>query len=71
MGHDATGRCELNEFSLLPEAIYNCMQGWYEDEYVLVDNERLFQRRQVLFTRDSSKVTTSGPPQFELPGLIE
>ena len=47
------------------------MQGWYEDEYVLVGNEWLFQRRQVLFTRDSSKVTTSGPPQFELPGLIE
>lgn len=59
-GDRATGRCELNEFLLRPEAIYSNLQGWYEDEYVRRDRRWRFRVRKVLVTRDSSRVTTSG-----------
>ncbi len=59
-GDRATGKCELNEFLLRPEGIYNNLQGWYEDEYVRQGPRWLFARRQVFVPRDSSRVTTSG-----------
>ena len=59
-GDRATGRCHLNEFLLRPEAIYNNLQGWYEDEYRRVGDVWRFRVRKVLFPRDSSRVTTGG-----------
>lgn len=59
-GDSATGKCELNEFLLRPEAIYNNLQGWYEDEYQREGNRWRFRSRKVLFPRDSSRVTTGG-----------
>jgi hypothetical protein len=60
-GDRATGKCELNEFLLRPEAIYNNLQGWYEDDYVRDGERWRFGVRRVFFPRDSSRVTTSGP----------
>ncbi len=59
-GDTARGKCELNEFLLRPEAIYNTLMGWYEDDYARVEGRWRFKVRKVLFNRDSSKVTTSG-----------
>jgi hypothetical protein len=59
-GDQARGKCELNEFLLRPEAIYNNLMGWYEDEYQRHDGRWLFRVRKVFVTRDSSHVTTSG-----------
>ena len=59
-GDRATGKCELNEFLLRPEAIYNNLQGWYEDEYLRQTGGWLFQVRKVFVPRDSSRVTTGG-----------
>lgn len=59
-GDRATGKCELNEFLLRPEGIYNNLQGWYADEYVRQGPRWLFARRQVFVPRDSSRVTTGG-----------
>ncbi|MDP6692065.1 MAG: nuclear transport factor 2 family protein [Alphaproteobacteria bacterium] len=59
-GDRASGKCELNEFLLRPEAIYNNLQGWYEDDYVRDGRRWLFQVRKVFVPRDSSRVTTGG-----------
>lgn len=59
-GDHAIGKCELNEFLLRPEAIYNNLQGWYEDEYVRDGSRWRFRVRKVLFPRDASRITTSG-----------
>jgi hypothetical protein len=59
-GDRATGRCELNEFMLRPEAIYNNLQGWYEDVYVFVDNRWLFEVRRVHVSPDTRSVGANG-----------
>ena len=59
-GDRASGKCELNEFLLRPEAIYANLQGWYEDEYLRNGRHWLFQTRKVFVPRDSSRVTTGG-----------
>jgi hypothetical protein len=59
-GDRATGRCQLNEFLLRPEAIYNNLQGWYEDAYVRDGRRWRFRSRKVFVPRDSSRVTTGG-----------
>jgi len=59
-GDRAVGKCELNEFLLRPEGIYNNLQGWYEDEYHRQDRGWLFRVRKVFVPRDSSRVTTAG-----------
>jgi len=33
-GDEASGRCALNVFVALPDAVYAALQGWYEDDYV-------------------------------------
>ncbi len=59
-GDTASGKCELNEFLLRPEAIYNNLMGWYEDDYVRENGSWMFRVRKVFVSRDSSRVTTSG-----------
>ncbi len=44
-GNRASGRCELNEFMALPDAIYPNVQGWYEDDYVFDGERWRIQRR--------------------------
>ena len=48
-GDRATGRCELNEFMALPDAIYPNVQGWYEDEYVFDGSSWRIQHRRNFF----------------------
>ena len=59
-GEAARGKCELNEFMLRPEAIYNNLHGWYEDDYVKVDHRWYIAIRRVHLTKESSAVATSG-----------
>ena len=33
-GNEASGRCALNVFVALPDAVHAALQGWYEDDYV-------------------------------------
>ena len=44
-GDRASGRCELNEFMALPDAIYPNVQGWYEDDYVFDGEQWRIQHR--------------------------
>ena len=46
-GNFATGKAQLNEFLSQPEAIYPALHGWYEDEYVFVDERWLIKSRTV------------------------
>ncbi len=59
-GDTARGKCELNEFMLRPEAIYNNLHGWYEDDYVKHDQRWYISVRRVHLTRESSSVATNG-----------
>jgi hypothetical protein len=44
-GDRATGKCELNEFMVRPEAIYNNIHGYYEDTYVRLEGQWYFEQR--------------------------
>jgi hypothetical protein len=59
-GDRARGKCELNEFMLRPEAIYNNLHGWYEDDYLRVDGRWYIEVRRVHLSDDSLAVATSG-----------
>ena len=58
-GDRATGRCELNEFMALPDAIYPNVQGWYEDEYVFGGTSWRIQHRRNFFA--PSAAGAAGP----------
>ncbi|MCZ6664330.1 MAG: nuclear transport factor 2 family protein [Gammaproteobacteria bacterium] len=59
-GDRARGKCELNEFMLRPEAIYNNLHGWYEDDYVRVDGRWYIKVRRVHLPDDTRSVASSG-----------
>jgi hypothetical protein len=59
-GDRARGKCELNEFMLRPEAIYNNLHGWYEDEYRKIDGRWYIEVRRVHLSDDSRTVATHG-----------
>ena len=59
-GDRARGKVELNEFMLRPEAIYNNLHGWYDDEYVRVDGRWLIEVRRVHLPDDAITVATTG-----------
>ena len=59
-GDRARGKCELNEFMLRPEAIYNNLHGWYEDDYVRVDRRWYIKVRRVHLPDDTRSVASSG-----------
>ena len=59
-GDRARGKCELNEFMLRPEAIYNNLQGWYEDDYVRVDGRWYIEVRRVHLPDDTRSVASTG-----------
>ncbi len=59
-GDRARGKCELNEFMLRPEEIYNNLQGWYEDDYVRVDRRWYIKVRRVHLSDDTRSVASSG-----------
>lgn len=42
----AAGKCFLNEFMARPEGMYNNLQGWYEDAYVLDGNRWYLEHRR-------------------------
>lgn len=58
-GDRATGRCELNEFMALPEAIVPNVQGWYEDDYVFSKNKWRIAKRRTFFA--DSAAGAAGP----------
>lgn len=53
-GDRARGCCELNEFMARPEAIYPSIQGWYEDDYVLIDECWKLEHRRVFISEPAS-----------------
>lgn len=53
-GDRATGRCELNEFMALPEAIVPNVQGWYEDEYVFDGEAWRIAHRRTFFANSAA-----------------
>ncbi len=57
-GDRATGKCQLNEFMVRPEAIYNNLFGYYEDTYVRIDGRWYFAERIAHLL--SAEVTSSG-----------
>jgi hypothetical protein len=59
-GDRARGKCELNEFMLRPEAIYNNLHAWYEDDYVRVDGRWFIEVRRVHLSDDTRSVASSG-----------
>tara|TARA_B100000676_G_scaffold4973_1_gene4575 strand:+ start:87 stop:383 length:297 start_codon:yes stop_codon:yes gene_type:complete len=59
-GDRAQGKCELNEFMLRSEAIYNDLHGWYEDDYVRVEGRWFIKRRRVHLSDDTLSVVSSG-----------
>ena len=59
-GDRAFGKCELNEFMLRDEAIYNNLHGWYEDDYVRVDGRWRFEVRRVHLPDAAIAVATHG-----------
>tara|TARA_B100000674_G_scaffold19854_1_gene14016 strand:+ start:83 stop:379 length:297 start_codon:yes stop_codon:yes gene_type:complete len=59
-GDRAQGKCELNEFMLRSEAIYNDLHGWYEDDYVRVEGRWFIKRRWVHLSDDTLSVVYSG-----------
>jgi hypothetical protein len=59
-GDRARGKCELNEFMLRPEAIYNNYHGWYEDDYVRVDGRWRFEVRRVHVLPNQRSVGSTG-----------
>lgn len=59
-GDTATSRAEINEFMLRNEAIYNNIHGWYEDEYIRVEDRWLFKIRCFHAHDDVVSVLTSG-----------
>ena len=58
-GDRATGRCELNEFMALPEAIVPNVQGWYEDDYAFSKNKWRIAKRRTFFS--DSAAGAAGP----------
>ena len=59
-GDRAQGKCELNEFMLRSEAIYNNLQAWYEDDYVRVDRRWYIEVRRVHLSDDTRSVASTG-----------
>lgn len=53
-GDRASGRCELNEFSALPEVIIPNVQGLYEDDYVFDGSAWLIERRRASFAASAA-----------------
>jgi hypothetical protein len=56
-GDTAKGRCELNEFMARPEAIYPNLQGWYEDDFVFVDQRWYIKHRRIYVAEPMSAMT--------------
>ena len=59
-GDRARGKVELNEFMLRPEAIYNNLHAWYEDDYVRLDGRWYIEVRKVHLPDDTRTVASSG-----------
>ena len=53
-GDRAHGRCELNEFSALPDVIIPNVQGLYEDDYIFDGSGWLIERRSTSFAASAS-----------------
>jgi len=56
-GDRARGRCELNEFMALPDAIIPNVQGWYEDAYIFDGAAWRIQQRRTFFSDSAAGAT--------------
>ncbi len=70
-GDRAVGKCELNEFMLRDEAIYNNLHGWYEDDYVRIDDRWRFVVRRVHLPDAAIAVASHGTIGEYFKGYFE